>query len=230
MPFAALPTSTGARMLSLTPLRRQASSSGSETSSPSRYLVEHVVVGLGRGLQELVAPRRHLIGELVGDRDLDLVRAVPLVRLAMDEVDIAVERVGGPDRDLERRDLVAERRAQRVERRRRVGVLTVALVDEETGRRPGLAAQGDGLLEAGLDAGRCIHHEERPVGGGEPLDDLGDEIRVAGHVDQRDPRPVVLEGADREAQRLAPLLLLGLEVEMGACHRRRDRVGGSPRR
>ena len=52
-------------------------------------LREHVVVGLGRGLEELVPPRRHLVGELVGDRDLDLVRAVPSVCLAMDEVDVA---------------------------------------------------------------------------------------------------------------------------------------------
>ena len=130
---------------------------------------------------------------------------------------MAVERLGRSDRDLERRDLVAEGRPQGIERSRRVGVLAVGLVDEETGRRPGLAAQGDGLFETGLDAGRGIHDEQRPVRGGESLDHLGDEVRVTGRIDQRDPRPVVLERPDREAQRLAALLLLGLEVEVGAA-------------
>ena len=70
-------------------------------------------------------------------------------------------------------------------------------------------------LEAGLDAGGGVHHEERAIGGGEALDHVGDEVRVAGRVDQGDPRPVVLERPDGEAQRLAPLLLLGLEIEVG---------------
>ena len=76
---------------------------------------------------------------------------------------------------------------------------------------------GDGVLEARLDAARGVHHEDRAVGRGEALDDVGDEVRVAGRVDQRDPRAVALERADREAQRLAPLLLLGLEVEVGGA-------------
>ena len=54
-----------------------------------------------------------------------------------------------------------------------------------------------------------------PSAAAKPSIDLGDEVRVAGRVDQRDPRPVALERPDREAQRLAPLLLLGLEVEVG---------------
>ena len=74
-----------------------------------------VVVGLGRGLEQLVAAAGDLVGELVGDRDLDLVVAVPAVRLAMDEVDVAAERLGRADGQLERRDLVAERGAQGVE-------------------------------------------------------------------------------------------------------------------
>ena len=178
-------------------------------------LGQDVVVGLGGRLEQLVAAGRDLVGEVVGDRDLDLVRAVEPPRLAVDEVDVALERLGGADRDLERRDLVAEAGPQRVERGRRVGVLAVALVDEEAGGGPGRAAEPDGVLEAGLDAaGRGIHHEDRAIGRGEALDHVGDEVRVAGRVDQRDPGPVRLERPDREAQRLAPLLLLGLEVEV----------------
>ncbi len=39
-------------------------------------LRHHVVVGLGRRLEQLVAAARDLVGELVGDRDLDLLAAV----------------------------------------------------------------------------------------------------------------------------------------------------------
>ena len=91
------------------------------------------------------------------------------------------------------------------------------------------AAERDGLLEARLDAARGVDDEDRAVGGREALDDVGDEVRVAGRVDQRDPRAVRLERADREAQRLAPLLLLGLEVEMGRPVVDLARVAGSPR-
>ena len=157
-------------------------------------LGQDVVVGLGRGLEQLVAPPRDLVGHVVRDRDLDLLRAVlEPPRLAMDEVDVALERLGRADRELERRDLVAEGRAQGVERGGRVGVLAVALVDEEARRGPGRAAQRDRLLEARLDAGRGVHHEDRAVGRGEALDDVRDEVRVAGRVDERDPRPVALE-------------------------------------
>ncbi len=176
-----------------------------------------VVIGLGRGLEQLVPAPRDLVGELVGDGDLDLVVAVPAVRLSMDEVHVAAEPFGCPDGQLDGRDLVAEGGPQRVEGRRRVGVLPVALVDEEARggvRGPGV---GDRLLEPGLHPGRGVHDEDRAIGRGEALDDVGHEVRVAGRVDERDPRPVVLERADREAQRLLALLLLGLEVEVGGA-------------
>ena len=83
----------------------------------AEVLLEHVVVGLGRRLEQLVPAPRDLVGELVGDRDLDLLAALEPLGLAMDEVDVAAERVRGADRDVERRDLVPERLAQRVERR-----------------------------------------------------------------------------------------------------------------
>ena len=115
---------------------------------------------------------------------------------------------------MERRDLVAERRAQRVERRRRVRVLAVALVEHEAGRGARRAAGLDRRLEARLDAARGVHDEQRGVGGVEALDHLGHEVRVAGRVDERDLVLAVLERADREAQRAVLLLLLGLVVEV----------------
>jgi hypothetical protein len=178
-------------------------------------LDEDVVVGLRGRREELLTASGDLVGQILGDRDLDLRGAVPAVRLAMDEVDVALERLGGADRDLERRDLLAERRAQRVEGSPRVGVLPVALVDEEARGAPRRAAQADRLLEAGLDARRGVHDEQRPVDRGEALDHVRDEVGIAGGVDERDPGPVVLERADREAQRLPALLLLGVVVEVG---------------
>ena len=133
----------------------------------------------------------------------------------MDEVDVAAERLGGADGDLQRGDLVAERRAEGVERCGRVGVLAIGLVDEEARRPAGRSSERHRLLEAGLDAGRGVDHEQRAIDRGEALDHVGDEVRVARRVDERDARPVVLERPDREAQRLAPLLLLGLEIEVG---------------
>ena len=213
MPLTALPTRTGARIDSFTPLRRQASSSGSETSTPSRYFGQHVVVGLGGGLEELVAAPGDLRLELGRDRDLDFLAAVPLPGLAVDEVDVARELLGRADREVERRDLVAERRAQGVQGGRGVGVLAIALVDEEARRAAVGAAHPDGGLQPGIHPAAGIHHEDHPVDRGDALDDLGDEVRVAGRVDEGHPRAIVVERGDREAQGLVALLLLGLEVE-----------------
>ncbi len=122
--------------------------------------------------------------------------------------------MGGPDRQLERRDLVAEDRAQRVEGAQRVGILLVALIDEEARSGAGRAAEGYRLFEAGFDGAGRVRDEDRAVGGLEARDDLGDEVQVARRVQDRDPRPVGLERRDREAQGLASLLLFGLEVEV----------------
>ncbi len=195
----------------------------------TEVLLEHVVVRFGRGFEQLVAAEGHLVGQLGRDGDLHVHGAVELVGLAMDQVHVAGERLPGADRDVERGDLVAERGAQGVERRRRVGVLAVALVEHEAGRDAGLAPGPDRRLEPGLDATRRVHHEQRGIGGVEAFDHLGHEIRVAGRVDDRDLVLAVLEGADREAQRPVLLLLLGLVVEVrGAivhAAQARDRAG-----
>ena len=216
MPFAALPTRTGARIESRTPRWRQASSSASLISSPSRYFVRtsssasaaassswsrrraissvELVAGSGSRPRSCRRTARPCGGR--GRRSPRTPRPLPIARWSG-----AI--------------LLPNARPQRVERGGRVGVLAVALVDEEAGRPTGRSAEGDGGLEAGLDAGRGVHDEQRAVGRGEALDDLGHEVRVAGRVDERDPRRVVLERRDGEAERLAALLLLGLVVEVG---------------
>ena len=114
---------------------RHASSSASRDLLLAEVLLEHAVVGLGGRLEQLVPPPGHLVGQLGRDRDLDLLAALELPGLAVDEVDVAAEGLRGADREVERRDLVAERLAQRIERRARIRVLAVALVEHEAGGR-----------------------------------------------------------------------------------------------
>ena len=110
----------------------------------AEVLLEHAVVRLGGRLEQLVPPPGDLVGQLRRDRDLDLLAALELPRLAVDEVDVAAEGLRGADREVERRDLVAERLAQRIEGRPRIRVLAVALVEDEArggrGRRPVVTA------------------------------------------------------------------------------------------
>ena len=79
-------------------------------------LRQHLVVRLRRGLEELVAPRRHLVGHAGRDRDLDVLGAVPPPCRPMDEIDVSLERFGRPDRELEWRDLVPEDGPELIER------------------------------------------------------------------------------------------------------------------
>ena len=176
-----------------------------------------VVVRLGRSLDQLIAAGRHLAGQVRRNRDLRLLAARHLVGLAMDEVHVAGERLGRSDRDVQRRDLLAERGPEGVQRVARVGILTVALVDEEERRAPVRASQRHRRLEAGLDVPRGIHQENGSVRRGEALDDLGREVRVPGGVDDLDPRSLVLQAGHRERQRLLALLFLGLVVQAGGA-------------
>jgi len=90
-----------------------------------------VVVRLGRSLDQLIAAGRNLAGQVRRNRDLCLLAARHLVGLAMDEVHVAGERLGRSERDVQRRDLLAERGPEPVQRIARVGILSVAFVDEE---------------------------------------------------------------------------------------------------
>ena len=230
MPRAALPTRTGARIDSLTPLRRQASSSGSEISSPSRYLASTSSSASAAASSSWSRRRATSASSSAGMGISTSLRAVPLPGLAVDEVDVAAELLGRPDRQVERGDLVAEGPAEGIEGGGRVGVLAVALVDEEAGGPTARPTQRDRHLEAGFDAAAGVHDEDDPVDRGDALDDLGHEVRVAGRIDERHQRAVVVEGGDRQAQRLVALLLLGLVVERARAviHLAQARRGAGP--
>ncbi len=177
-------------------------------------LLEDVVVGLGSGLEQLVAAKGDLVGEIGRDRDLDLLAVLELVGLAVDQIDEAGEGLRGADGQVERSDLVAECVAELIEHAERVRVLPVALVDDEAGRRAGGPAGPHRGLQPGFDMARCVDDEERGVRSVEPLDQLRDEVGVAGGVDERHLVLAVLERADGQRQRPVLLLLLGLEVEV----------------
>ena len=172
-----------------------------------------VVVGFGSGLEQLVATQRDLVGQARRHGNLDFLAALDLVRLAVEQVHVARERLGGADGDVKRRDLLAEGGPQRVQRVGRVRVLAIALVDEEEGGPAVGAGQRDRRLEAGLDVPGGVHQQDRRVSGGEALDDLGREVRVSGGVDELDPRSLVIQAGHGEGERLLALLLLGLVVQ-----------------
>src|SRR4029079_8471361 len=97
------------------------------------------------------------------------------------------------------------------------GVFLVALVDEEARRGVRASAEADRVLESRLHPAGGVGDEDRAVGRLETGDDLRDEVEVARGVDDGDPRAIRLERRDGQAQGLAALLLLGLEVEVGAA-------------
>ena len=80
MPLAALPTRTGARIAVLDALAQAGLELGVGDLLALEVLGQDVVVGLGGGLEQLVAAAGDLVGQVVRDRDLDLLAALALVR------------------------------------------------------------------------------------------------------------------------------------------------------
>ena len=221
MPLAALPTRTGARIDSLTPLRRQASSSGSEISSPSRYLVRTSSSASAAASSSWSRRRATSSARSSGIGISTSSLPSQRVGLAVDEVDVALERLGRADRELERRDLVAEA-SPAARRARRVGSAFSRshLLMKKQAAVPVARPRATACSRPASTPAGGVHDEERAVGRGEALDDLGDEVRVAGRVDQRDPRPVVLE---RRRPR-------GSATRAASAPRARSRGGPSRRR
>ena len=213
MPRTALPTRTGARIDSLTPLRRHASSSGSLISSPSRYLARTSSSASAAASSSWSRRRATSAWQLVRDRDLDLGLAVPLPGLAMDQVDVAGEGVGGADRQLERRDLVAERGSQRIEGAVGSAFSRSALLMKKQAAVPVVRPRPTAVSRPASTPPEASTTNRAPSHGGHGRDGLGHEVGVAGRIDHRHDRAVVVEGRHGQAQRLAPLLLLGLVVE-----------------
>ena len=230
MPLIALPTRTGARIDSLTPLRRHASSSGSEISSPSRYLVRTSSSASAAASSSWSRRRRDLVGQLVGDRDLDLARAVPAARPCGGRGRRS-PRTSRPRRSRAGAARSCCRSSPAARRAPRVGSAFSRshLLMKKHAAVPVARPSATAVLEAGLDAARGVHHEERAVGRGEALDDVGDEVRVAGRVDQRDPRPVATRTSRPRGSATRGASAPRARSRGGPSRRRRGRAGGSPR-
>ena len=177
-------------------------------------VLHHQLVGcLGRGLDQRVASR--VLDALELGRDRHLVGLAVLVdgRVLLDHVDVAPERLGGADRQVDRRDLRAEARLELVEGRVVVRVLAVHLVDEHHARQPARVGEPPDLIGSDLDAGRGVDHDDHRVDGRQGLDDIGLEVGVPGRVDERDPDAIVLERAHGQVDALPATLLVGIPVE-----------------
>ncbi len=188
-----------------------------------------LVAGLGRGLDERLAARLLARAHLVGDRHLLWLAGLVDVGVLLDHVDVATERLGGADRQVDRGDLWPELGLQPVQHRVVVRVLAVHLVDEDEAGELPLLGEAPDLLRPDLDSRRRVDHHDRGVDRCQRLDHIGLEVGVAGGVDEGDPGAIGLECPDREVDALAPLLLIWIVVERGGARvhaaQSRDRAG-----
>ena len=84
---------------------------------------------------------------------------------------------------MKRGDLLAEGGPQGVESGRGVGVLAIALVEEEEGRASVCPGKGNGRLKTGFHVAGCVHQQDGRIRGREPLDDFRREVGVSGGID-----------------------------------------------
>ena len=189
-------------------------------------LLHQFVVGLGSGLDHLLAP---LVGQTleVGRNVLRLVGhahvvLVPDDRLHPDQVDDALEVGLGADRNDDRNRVGAQAVAHLAHGLEEVGAVTVHLVDEAHARDlvlVGLAPDGLGLrlhaTDGAVDHDRAVEHAHGAL-------DLDREVHVPRGVDDVDP--VLLEllvhalpeaGRGRRGDGDAALLLLLHPVHRG---------------
>src|SRR5205085_2557893 len=110
----------------------------------------------------------------------------------------------------------------------------VELVDEDRTGQATLLREPPCNLRLHLDALDGRDNEQREVGGLQRGDDVSDEIRVSGRVEQVDLVAVELEGRERERHRDGPPLLLRVEIRNGRAvfdaPDARDRAGTEQQR
>jgi hypothetical protein len=182
-------------------------------------LVHQLFVGLGGGLDHLLAPGIALVDELRGDlahvEGHALRGFVPIDRLHANQIDHALEILFSADRHLDGHGIGPQTRAHLLVDLEEVGADPVHLVDErETGHAVlvGLAPDGLGLrlhtAHRAIDHARAVEHPHRAL-------DFDREVDVPGGVDDVDPvllvRPVHAfpeTGGGSGRDRDATLLLL----------------------
>ena len=153
-------------------------------------LVHHLFVGLGRGLDHLLAPLLGLGLELwrnFGVVELHaLRRVVPVDRLHLDEIDDALEVLLGTDRNDDHDRVRLQTVDHHLADAEEIGARAVHLVDERETRHlvlVGLAPDGLGLR---LHAAHRVVHHDRAVQHAHRALDLDREVDVARGVDDVD--------------------------------------------
>ena len=106
-----------------------------------------------------------------------------------------------------------------------VRVLAVHAVDDDDARAGRAVGDLPGAVGADLRPGDRIDDHERHVRGLDAANDLGDEVRVAGRVDEVDLLPFPLDRQEREVQAELSLVLVLVVVADGVL-----RPGSVPRR
>ena len=183
-------------------------------------LLHQVLVALRHHLHELLAPggglflhlRRHVHGlELAA-----LVAGVD-VGLADHEVGDAHEALLLAEGDRDGDHAAPEGGLQRVQGAREGRAVAVHAVDHHDAREAVLLGVGPRLLGLHLDPRHRVHHHQRAVRDPQGGDGLGEEVRVAGGVEEVDLGLAPLAPGDGGLEADLPLDLVGIEVGDGGA-------------
>jgi hypothetical protein len=175
-------------------------------------LAQQLVVGLGRGLHELLAPLLHAVGQ--GPRDL------PFAGLAvgeghgllLHEVDVALEVVLLADRDVDGDETALEPPPQRLQRAEEIGALAVQPVHDHGAGQVELRGELPDLLGLHLHAGDGIDDHHRGLDHAQARPRVRDEVAVPRGVDDVDPVALPVAVGHRGIDRYLALDLVGVEV------------------
>ena len=97
------------------------------------------------------------------------------------------------------------------------GAVAVHAVDDDQARDLVVGGVAPDLLRLDLDAGHAVHHHDRGVGDAQGGPGLGEEVRVAGRVEEVQLRLAPLAVGDGGLQADLPLDLVGIEIGHGGA-------------
>jgi len=153
---------------------------------PLEEAMRDVVIEVGHGLDQLVAPGGGVLGQVGRDLpDLDQVAQVVAIsdRLHLEQVDHAAEAALRADRQLHRHCGCAEAVADHVHDTPEVGAGAVQLVDEAEARHDVTIGLAPDRLRLRLDAGHAVEDDDSAVQHAQAALDLNGEVHVPGRID-----------------------------------------------
>ncbi len=201
---------------------------GARGHAPRQPLAE-LVVGQRAGLEKLfdqlvrgLRGRIHegftRLGDRVGHLCRNLARlcraALEHPGLALDDVDDTLKCVSVADGKQQRHDLVRQALAHLADDAVEVGVLLVHLVDDDETRLVLLVQGAPDVLRPGLELGVRLDENQGGLDRGDAPQTLGDEVVVAGRIDEVEAVAVPFAGGELGLHRDAAFCLFGGEVEV----------------